>query len=267
MSMFDFFKKNTDNSNKDVKTVREGLLHFIKEQLKKAEGGEGSNIKGIQIIITCPEEEKQMYEAAVYLEEPGRFKNEEVQKIADDFAIDLPDNWELSISFSQSAPPESKQVPGLDASIVILTRKNALPKVATAYIKIRLGEAEKKTYNISSGTGKIFIGREKRVQTADGFYRENTIAFPEKSDSDSNRYISRQHAHIEFDQETGHFLLFADEGGVPPRNKVKVRSNNEGEPVKLYSTKVGYELKEGDQILLGQSALLEFSYSADENEI
>jgi hypothetical protein len=265
--MFDFFKKNTDNSNKDVKTVREGLLHFIKEQLKKAEGGEGSNIKGIQIIITCPEEEKQMYEAAVYLEEPGRFKNEEVQKIADDFAIDLPDNWELSISFSQSAPPESKQVPGLDASIVILTRKNALPKVATAYIKIRLGEAEKKTYNISSGTGKIFIGREKRVQTADGFYRENKIAFPEKSDSDSNRYISRQHAHIEFDQETGHFLLFADEGGVPPRNKVKVRSNNEGEPVKLYSTKVGYELKEGDQILLGQSALLEFSYSADENEI
>jgi hypothetical protein len=267
MSMFDFFKKNTDNSNKDVKTVREGLLHFIKEQLKKAEGGEGSNIKGIQIFITCPEEEKQMYEAAVYLEEPGRFKNEEVQKIADDFAIDLPDNWELSISFSQSAPPESKQVPGLDASIVILTRKNALPKVATAYIKIRLGEAEKKTYNISSGTGKIFIGREKRVQTADGFYRENKIAFPEKSDSDSNRYISRQHAHIEFDQETGHFLLFADEGGVPPRNKVKVRSNNEGEPVKLYSTKVGYELKEGDQILLGQSALLEFSYSADENEI
>jgi hypothetical protein len=265
--MFDFFKKNTDNSNKDVKTVREGLLHFIKEQLKKAEGGEGSNIKGIQIIITCPEEEKQMYEAAVYLEEPGRFKNEEVQKIADDFAIDLPDNWELSISFSQSAPPESKQVPGLDASIVILTRKNALPKVATAYIKIRLGEAEKKTYNISSGTGKIFIGREKRVQTADGFYRENKIAFPEKSDSDSNRYISRQHAHIEFDQETGHFLLFADEGGVPPRNKVKVRSNNEGQPVKLYSTKVGYELKEGDQILLGQSALLEFSYSADENEI
>jgi hypothetical protein len=265
--MFDFFKKNTDNSNKDVKTVREGLLHFIKEQLKKAEGGEGSNIKGIQIFITCPEEEKQMYEAAVYLEESGRFKNEEVQKIADDFAIDLPDNWELSISFSQSAPPESKQVPGLDASIVILTRKNALPKVATAYIKIRLGEAEKKTYNISSGTGKIFIGREKKVQTADGFYRENTIAFPEKSDSDSNRYISRQHAHIEFDQETGHFLLFADEGGVPPRNKVKVRSNNEGEPVKLYSTKVGYELKEGDQILLGQSALLEFSYSADENEI
>jgi pSer/pThr/pTyr-binding forkhead associated (FHA) protein len=265
--MFDFFKKNTENSSKDVKTVRESLLRFIKEQLKKAEGGEGANIKGIQLFITCPEEEKQMYEAAVYLDEPGRFKNEEVQKIADDYAIDLPDNWELNIHFSENAPAESKQVPGLDASLFVLTRKNSLQKTASAFIKIRLGEAEKKIYNISSGSGKIFIGREKRVQTADGFYRENTIAFPEKSDNDSNRYISRQHAHIEFDQETGHFILFADEGGVPPRNKVKVRSNNEGEPVKLYSTKVGYELKEGDQILLGQSALVEFSFSPDENEL
>jgi hypothetical protein len=55
MPMFDFFKKNTENSSKDVKTVREALLHFIKEQLKKAEGGEGSNIKGIQLFITCPD--------------------------------------------------------------------------------------------------------------------------------------------------------------------------------------------------------------------
>lgn len=265
--MFDFFKRKTENSILDVKSVRERLLQFIKEQLKKAEGGEGANIKGIQLYITCPEEEKQMYEAAVYLNEPGRFQNEEVQKIADDYAIDLPENWQFNISFFESAPPESKQVPGLDASVWILTRKNALPKTVSAYLMIRLGEAEKKIYPIHSGSGKIFIGREKRVQTADGFYRENTIAFPEKSDNDSNRYISRQHAHIEFDPETGHFLLFADDGGVPPRNKVKVRSGNEGEPVKLYSTKVGYELKEGDQILLGQSALLEFSYSADENEL
>lgn len=267
MPMFDFFKKNTDSNSKDVKTVREGLLRFIKEQLKKAEGGEGSNIKGIQLFITCPEEEKQMYEAAVFLDEPGRFKNEEVQRIADDYSIDLPDNWELTVEFVQTSPPVSKQVPGLDASLFVVTRKTALQKEASAFIKIRLGEAEKKSYNITSRSGKVFIGREKRVQTADGFYRENTIAFPEKSDNDSNRYISRQHAHIEFDQETGHFLLFADEGGVPPRNKVKVRSNNEGEPVKLYSTKVGYELREGDQILLGQSALLEFSYSPDENDL
>ena len=62
-------------------------------------------------------------------------------------------------------------------------------------------------------------------------------------------------------------MLFADEGGVPPRNKIKVRSSKEVNPVKLYSSRVGHRLEEGDQILLGESALLEFSYFAGEKEL
>ena len=60
------------------------------------------------------------------------------------------------------------------------------------------------------------------------------------------------------------FFLYADEGGIPPANKVKVKPEK-GQEVKLITTEVGYHLKEGDQIILGESALLEFSYSADNN--
>jgi hypothetical protein len=45
-----------------------------------------------------------------------------------------------------------------------------------------------------------------------------------------------------------------------------VRSANDANPIKLYSTKLGYTLREGDQILLGDSALLEFSYKKEERE-
>lgn len=265
--MFDIFKKDTQGQPKDVKYVRDTLLHFIKEQLRKAEGGEGSNIKGLQLFIACTPEERHMYEAAVYLGEEDRFKNEEVQRIADDYAIDLPEQWNMEISFVESLPAEAMKIPGLDAALFIATRKNTVQKTATAYIKVRMGEAEKGLYTITSQSGKICIGREKRVQTADGFYRENNIAFPEKAENAGNRFVSRQHAHIEFDNESGSFLLFADEGGVPPRNKIKIRSANDANPIKLYSTKVGYTLKEGDQILLGESALLEFSYSAEEKNL
>ena len=208
-----------------------------------------------------------MYEAAVYFEEEDRFKNEEVQRIADDYAIALPEQWTMEITFADNLPEGTMKIPGLDASLFVSTRKNAGYKTVSAYIKIRAGEAEKEVYAIYSNSGKINIGREKRVQTADGFYRENQIAFPEKSSNESNKYISRQHAHIEFDTESGSFLLFADEGGVPPRNKIKVRSVNDANPVKLYTTKDGYRLEEGDQILLGASALLEFSYRAEEKEL
>ena len=265
--MFDIFKKDTQGQPKDVKYVRDTLLQSIKEQLRKAEGGEGANIKGLQLFIACTPEERHMYEAAVHLGEEDRFKNEEVQRIADDYAIELPEQWSMEISFGESLPAEAMKIPGLDAALFIATRKNAVQKTATAYIKVRMGEAEKDLYTINSTSGKICIGREKRVQTADGFYRENNIAFPEKTENAGNRFVSRQHAHIEFDNESGNFLLFADEGGVPPRNKIKVRSANDANPIKLYSTKVGYTLKEGDQILLGESALLEFSYSAEEKNV
>jgi pSer/pThr/pTyr-binding forkhead associated (FHA) protein len=122
------------------------------------------------------------------------------------------------------------------------------------------GEAENDVYTIKSSDGKITIGREKRVQGEDGFFRINTIAFPGDSKHESNKFISRQHAHIQFNIESGQFYLYAEENGIPPRNKTKIRTAESETPVKLYSTQIGYALKEGDQIMLGQSAILEFSY-------
>jgi pSer/pThr/pTyr-binding forkhead associated (FHA) protein len=130
----------------------------------------------------------------------------------------------------------------------------------TARIRVLNGEAEQQEYLITSGDGKINIGRERKVQDTDGFIRENKIAFPDSSSNEGNKYISRQHAHIEWNKEAGVFLLFADEGGVPPRNKVKIRSKADHNPVKLTFTELGHPLQEGDQIILGESAVLEFSY-------
>ena len=45
--MLDIFKKDRETGSLDAKTIRDRLLHFIKDQLQKVEGGEGSNIKGL----------------------------------------------------------------------------------------------------------------------------------------------------------------------------------------------------------------------------
>lgn len=257
--MFDLFK----NRPTDIKAIRGALLQFIKEQLQKAEGGEGANIRGLCLYITCPPEEKHLYEAAVYADEEDRFKEEELQKITDDYAIALPENWTLQIEFVAVAPSEALMAPELDAALFISTKKK--PKVfydASAVVRVLNGEAEKEVYTISSKDGKVNIGREKKVQTANGFYRENYIAFPDNSSNESNRSVSRQHAHIEWDAQNAAFYLFADEGGIPPYNKMKVRTVG-GMPVKLQTIQIGHRLKEGDQIILGESALLEFRYSKE----
>lgn len=253
--MFDFLKSRPQ----DIKGIRGALLQFIKDQLQKAEGGEGNNIRGLYLYINCKPEEKHLYEGAIYADEENRFKEEEVQKIADDFAINLPSTWTMQVSFVNSLPAEATKAPNVDAALVVSTKKK--PKIhaaSTAYIRVLNGEAEKLVYTITSTSGKINIGRERKAQTAEGFYRENQIAFLSASKHESNRSVSREHAHIEWDAEVGAFYIFADEGGIPPHNKMKVRTEG-GTPIKLQTTQVGHRLQEGDQVILGESALLEFN--------
>ena len=250
------------NRPTDVKGIRNALLQFIKEQLQKNEGGEGGIIKALQLFIASSDAERHVYESAVYDGIDDRFKTEEIQKIADDFAIALPDDWQLEINYTD-APTNAIKAPNIDVALVIVTnRTQAKHKAVDAYIKVLNGDTALPVYIINSEGGKVNIGREEKVQTADGFYRKNVIAFKGDTGNAANKSVSRQHAHVEWDATNGAFYLYADEGGIPPYNKMKVRSEG-GEPIKIQTTEIGYRLQEGDQIILGESAALEFSYHAN----
>ncbi|MDF2434178.1 MAG: hypothetical protein JWP44_3809, partial [Mucilaginibacter sp.] len=192
--MFDLFKKDENKPPQDVKAVRAAILGCIKQELQKAEGGEGKNIKGIYLFVAGAENERHIYEAALHTDEPDQFKDE-IQKIADDYALDLPQTWVLDISFPEEIPAEALIIKDLSAGLFIRTKDNTILKSATAYISILSGEAEKLVYEIHSADGKINIGRDKNAQVADGFFRLNHIAFPGDSGNECNKYISRQHAH------------------------------------------------------------------------
>ena len=262
--MLSFFKKdnNDNNAPADVKGLRDRVLQFIKKELGKAEGGEGAGIKALHLFVAAPETDKHLYEAALYADDAQRFKNE-IQRIADDFAIELPADWNWEVQYVPEAPEGAVAIPGVQASLFVETRKKSFQRSATGYLHILQGEAEKEVYQLDSGMKPMNIGRERRVQADDGFFRINHIAFPAASANDANKYISRQHAHIEWNNDTARFYFFADEGGVPPRNKIKIRSAQASALIKLHTTDAGHPLEEGDQIILGESAVLLFSYSPE----
>jgi hypothetical protein len=247
----------------DVKGVRHAILQFIKEQLQKAEGGEGAVIKGLQLYVSCSNEERHVYESAVYAGLEPRFLQEEVQRIVDDYAIEIPAGWQMEVIFTEEIPDQAIRAKNVSVALLIITNRTKGKKQAsTAFLKVLNGDTAKEVYTITSGKQKYNIGREEKVQAADGFFRKNFVAFKGESTNPANRSVSRQHAHIEWNEEESAFYLFADEGGIPPGNKLKVRSV-EGEPWKLQTTQLGYSLKEGDQMILGESAVLEFSYHGE----
>ncbi|RYZ23498.1 MAG: FHA domain-containing protein [Sphingobacteriales bacterium] len=257
--LFNLFKSDANDRPTDIKGVRHALLQFIKQELQKAEGGEGNNIKGLILYLSADADQRHLYESAVYTEEPDKFRDE-IQRIADDYALELPQNWTLEVIFEQDVPPEAVKATHIDAAFFVKTSKHYIKQTAAAYVTPLSGETTDKEYRLTSEDGKINIGRDKKAQSDEGYFRMNVIAFPSDSANPANRYVSRQHAHIEWNDEAGKFMLFADEGGVPPRNKVKVRSETTEEIIKLHSDEIGHELQEGDQIILGESAVLLFSY-------
>ncbi|MFD0751830.1 FHA domain-containing protein [Mucilaginibacter calamicampi] len=257
--VLNFFKSEAEERPADVKGVRHALLLFVKQQLQKAEGGEGGNIKGVCLYVTSNDAERHVYEAAVYADEPQKLKDE-IQRIADDYAVELPTNWSLDVSFDDKVPEEATAAPNIDVAFFVKTDKHFIKQTATAYIRALSGETLEAEYTLQSDSSKINIGRDKKAQSDEGYFRTNHIAFPSDSASKENKFISRQHAHIEWNNDAGRFMIFADEGGVPPRNKVKVRSESSEQITKLHATHIGHQLQEGDQIILGESAVLEFSY-------
>ncbi|MBK8496235.1 MAG: FHA domain-containing protein [Chitinophagaceae bacterium] len=243
--MLNLFKERSG----DVKQIRDQLIRFIREKLQRAEGGEGANITGVHLFINCADSERHLYEAAVFANVPGKFKTDEIQRMADDYAIKLPGSWKFEVAFTDKFPEQAYIAKDMDAALFFTTRKAGLAhKRSQAFIKILNGQAEKETYLIDSSTGKINIGREVKAQVAAGFVRKNTIAFVSAGSMDLNRSVSRQHAHIEWEPGSGSFLAFADAGGIPPNNKTKIRTV-EGLSIKMQAIEVGHRLEEGDQII------------------
>lgn len=259
--MFDFFKKNKGNTPLDAKGLRDEILQFIKEELQLLDGGEGKYLKELELFVRVRAEELFNYETALYSAAPEKFQ-EEVQRIADNFALDLPDGWKLIVHYVTEFPEGVIQRTQLKVGLVL--KSSGSPAAAgresslTASLKVITGRAEQEVYVIKAETGRINIGRESNVQGSDGSFRQNMIAFPAEA-QDSNKYISRQHAHVEWDGQQACFKLYADEGGVPPGNKTKVRAAKDETTHKLNSTQVGYILKTGDQIILADVAVLEFT--------
>jgi len=259
--MFDFFKKNSASDKFDAKSLRAAVLQFLKEELQQLEGGEGKGLKLIQLFVAAAEGERYLYEAGLLSQEPELLR-EEIQRIADNFAVDLPTDWKLTIDFVDVLPETAIRNAATYTGIVF-KMASASPQVTKqtrkAKVTILRGKAEEDEYILLGNNKRINIGREKHIQVDDGSFRTNDIAFPEVSEFESNKYISRQHAHIEWDNQGECFRFFADEGGIPPGNKTKLLSAGSGSLQKLNSTEIGYPLNDADQLILGDVAVLEFT--------
>jgi hypothetical protein len=109
---------------------------------------------------------------------------------------------------------------------------------------------------ITLSKARINIGRTVDVYRAEGVLRRNDLAFTE--DTDINRTVSREHAHILYDKAAGEYRLFNDrwykreDAGSPVPSTWIVR---DGLSQEVPHTTRGTKLEPGDEIHFGKAVV------------
>jgi hypothetical protein len=102
---------------------------------------------------------------------------------------------------------------------------------------------------------RLYIGRDVDVYRNGGMHRRNDLAFVD--DSEINRSVSREHAHIDRDSTTGECRLFNDRWYARGTD-CATRIVRAGVSVEVHRDGRGTKLEPGDEIHLGR-AVVEFA--------
>jgi hypothetical protein len=142
---------------------------------------------------------------------------------------------DFRIDYQSEAP---KVQPKLEATRV-------LPQVQLTMLR---GHTTKKSYRFTKS--RINLGRLAEV--LDDHYRvvrRNDLVFQEGGD-DADQTVSREHAHVGFDEKTGEFRLY-DDGSA-----YGTRILRDGQNIEVQaSNRRGAKLRPGDEIFLGQACI------------
>lgn len=115
---------------------------------------------------------------------------------------------------------------------------------------------------LEAGTLRYNIGLGEHPRTQGGQVRYNQVAIddrPERPEYGAfNKYVSRTHAHIVYDERYG-FVLYAEPNGTRERGKrTMVIRKNGTERVELDNPMIGVPLRDGDSIVLSGKVQLMF---------
>jgi FHA domain len=124
----------------------------------------------------------------------------------------------------------------------------------TAKLIVVAGKANAAEIGLSKA--RTNIGRTVDVYRSEGLIRRNDLAFMEETEI--NRTVSREHAHIVYDKAAGEYRLFndrwykRDQGGTP---ECGLRIVRDGLSQEVHRTARGTRLEHGDEIHFGKAAV------------
>ncbi len=224
--------------SRDLLEIHHAILDAVAGQIQPLPRGKRVfPFNSLAVRIAAPEGERRAVFELAFAE--GRRLENDIRERLEGLGCPPAAGFQVEVTFGDVA--------GAKAFSIEYQRR--LPATTTAARLVVLkGTAAEPAYAL--GKRRTNVGRLPEVLDDEHrVLRRNDVVFPE-GDDPVNATVSRQHAHIEFDQEAGCFRLFDDSSSYGTR----LLRENRSIPVPAGSVR-GVKLAPGDEIYFGQAAV------------
>lgn len=246
---------------------RDAVLRFILRSLQPFVDEKAAVIDGLRLFIRCKDmHEANLAQVALYLDQPGHFRESVLERHLLNHYISLARGWFFDVSVVEGDFAPGLVVYEQFALEIVRPQQQPVTTGSMAVVRTLSGQTEQTEYALDPGRQlKYYIGRSRQPRLASGRIHPNDIVFVgadepgfDEEKGRANLQVSRNHAMICFDTRFKKYFLYPDKGGLPESgNKLKVFTRDE-KVKQLSIAGVPHELHDGDQIALGGDAVLVF---------
>jgi hypothetical protein len=179
-----------------------------------------------------------------------KYFEQELRASLDKAECRYPEDLRVEVQVTRDLP-----VPGEPwVWVEVESRERAAGAAPRGRLVVMAGKANQAEITLSKA--RTNIGRTVDVYRSEGLFRRNDLAFTE--DTEINRTVSREHAHIVYDRAAGEYRLYndrwyqRDKAGVPACATWIVR---DGLSHEVHRTARGTKLEPGDEIHFGKAVV------------
>jgi len=231
----------------ELAEIRLAVLDRVREKSYRAGGKKVFPFDRIRVEMRGVDESRRDLFAGRFFR---RYIEQEVRNALHGAGCKYPDTLRVDVEPRTAFPQHGEEWLVVEA----LTQETAAAPVRPAVLVVREGTANTSAVRLEKA--RTNIGRCVDVYRDGGLYRRNDLAFAE--DTEVNRSVSREHAHIQHDRATGEYRLFNDRWyprGGPRTSECATWIVRDGMSQEVHRNSRGAKLEPGDEIHFGRAVV------------
>jgi len=229
----------------ELAEVRLAILDQVREKSYRSGGRKVFPYDLLRVSMRGVEESRCAVYAGAFFR---KYLEEEVRHALAAAGCRFPESLRVAVEVTSGLPKPDEPWLTVEAAAV----EPAADAARGARLIVHEGVANRPEIQLDKP--RINIGRSVDVFRAEGLLRRNDLAFTE--DTEVNRSVSREHAHIVFDKATGEYRLFNDRWYPLGSHDCGIWIVRDGLSQEVHRDSRGTRLQPGDEIHFGRAVVV-----------